>query len=73
MIPRYENWMGFCSNYVNEVKDTPCLEDSYTEKPMHQKTEKYYRKILQLAEEKQIPVLVVVTPYPDITENDAAV
>ena len=72
-IPRYKNWMGFCSNYVNEVKETPCLKDTYAEKPMTAKTEKYYRKILQLANEKQIPILVVVTPFPDINEEYAAI
>ena len=72
-ITRYKNWMGFACNYQNEVKETTRLEDSDVEKPMPQKTEKYYRKILELANEKQIPILVVVTPYPDINEDFAAV
>lgn len=72
-IPRYKNWMGFATNYQNDVKDTPCLEDSDAENPMPQRTEKYYRKILQLANDKQIPILVVVTPYPEINEDDAAI
>lgn len=72
-IPRYKNWMGFGSNYQNEVENTPRIEDPDVETPMPQETEKYYRKILQLANEKQIPLLVVVTPYPDINEDSAAI
>lgn len=72
-IPRYENWMGFASNYLHETKETPCLKETYAEHPMLQKSEKYYRKILQLANDKKIPILVVVTPYPDITAEQAAI
>jgi hypothetical protein len=72
-IPRYENWMGFGSNYNNKVEKTPCLKDTYAEEPMLQKTEKYYRKILQLANDKKIPIMVVVTPYPNITAEQAAI
>ncbi|MCR5287422.1 MAG: hypothetical protein K6D93_05680 [Saccharofermentans sp.] len=72
-IPRYENWMGFGSNYINVVEETPCLKDTYAEEPMLPKVEKYYRKILQLANDKKIPIMVVVTPYPDITAKQAAI
>ena len=65
--------MGFATNYEHEEKDTPCLSNSGPETPMPEEVEKYYRKILQLANEKQIPILVVVSPYPDITEDDAAI
>lgn len=72
-IRKYENWMGFATNYESEEKDTPCLPHEGPETPMPEEVEEYYRKILKLAEEKQIPILVVVSPYPDITEEDAAI
>lgn len=38
--------------------------------PLSEKTEKYYRAILALAQEKQIPVLVIVNPCVNINEYD---
>lgn len=71
-IPKYKYWMGFASNYKNEAFETPRLQPADETIPMGKKTEKYYRKILELAKEKNIPVVVVVTPYPCISTEDAA-
>ncbi|MBR7037991.1 MAG: SGNH/GDSL hydrolase family protein [Oscillospiraceae bacterium] len=62
---RYEDWMGFGSNHAHLEFDTLKIETDET-LPMAPKTERYYRMILQLAQEAQIPIVVVVAPYPQV-------
>lgn len=66
---RYEHWMGFASNYGRKVFKTPDFTAVKKSAKLEEKTEKYYRKILELAKERNIPLVVAVTPYPTITEN----
>ena len=37
---------------------------------LYEKTEKYYRAILELAQEKGIPIAVVISPYAGIYEGE---
>ena len=69
----YEDWKGFGCNFgiqEFEVKDVSAVTDCAE---MNPKTEKYYRSILDLAQEKNIPILVVVAPYAGISEYDQSV
>lgn len=65
----YKNWKGFGSNcgYLESAS----VENFYTEEtvPLHEKTEKYYRKILELGQEKGIQLLVVISPYAGISRE----
>lgn len=71
--PLFINWKGFGCNMdttpftVNDVSGIK--EDS----PMTKKTEKYYRMILELAKDNNIPIIVVITPYADISDSDQRV
>lgn len=71
--PLYENWKGFGCNMETvpmEAMDVSAIEDK---KPLYEKTEEYYRRIIELAQENGIPIVVVVSPYAGINEDEEAV
>lgn len=41
--------------------------------PMTAKTENWYRKTIELAQAEGVPLLIIVSPYPDVTAADQAV
>lgn len=41
--------------------------------PLSSKSEVYYRKIIELARDNEIPLLIVISPYAGVTENAQAV
>lgn len=58
----YKNWKGFRCNYGTTPFPDPVADvEDVVELP--QKTELYYRKIIELAQSKNIPIIVVVSPY----------
>ena len=59
----YRNWKGFETRC--DFMETAEPADFYTEEeyPLHEKAERYYRKIIELTQEKEIPLLIVVSPY----------
>lgn len=66
----YCDWKGFGCNmdtYQAESIDVTYVNDRT---PLHEKTEKYYRMIIELAQEKDIPIVIVVSPYANITIED---
>lgn len=67
---RYTNWKGYkCGTLskINEVTDVRGITDQI---PMAEKSEKYFRMIIELAKEEQIPIVVVVSPHANICDND---
>lgn len=70
---RYKNWKGFGCNMAVTAFETPHVEKVTEKTAMFEKTEKYYRKTIELALEHRIPVLVVLSPYAGITEAEQAV
>ena len=70
---RYENWKGFGCNMATTAFPAPNVENVTERKPMSEKTEKYYRKTIELALEHNIPVLVALSPYAGISESEQAV
>jgi len=67
--PFFEDWKGNGNNrqiYVCEEPQVSQIGDSLALNP---KTEEYYRKVLQLAEDNNIAIMVVISPYPGITET----
>lgn len=67
-----ENWKGYYP-FAGTEEITPPASQWVTEAdalPMGAKEELYYRKILALAKEREIPVLVMLTPY-SVTEEQA--
>jgi len=71
--PRYADWKGFGCNMVTtplEVKDVLGITEPAE---MYEKTEKYYRMIMELANEEGIPIVVLISPYAGITEGEQSV
>ncbi len=66
----YRDWKGFMANLYIEPFDDPTIGTEYEAAPIHEKSEIYYRKILELAKNNNIPVLVVLTPYAGVTSQD---
>lgn len=71
--PLYENWKGYGCNMRTASYDNPDVENVGKRNPLSSKSEVYYRKILELARDKEIPLLIVISPYAGITENAQAV
>ena len=65
----YENWKGTTLKFNTEAKETPQVAEVSAHDPLEPRTEEYYRKILQLCKEKEIPLLVAVTPYATTPEK----
>lgn len=68
--PLYKNWKGFLCNMTTTPLDTPNVSDITDRAPLSTKTEEYYRKIIELAAENNIPLLIVVSPYASICEPE---
>ena len=61
--PLYQYFMGFGVNFKTteyERNDAKISDESLN---MKNKSEKYYRKIIELCQEKNIPLVIVVSPY----------
>ena len=70
--PLYRDWKGFgCSMETNPLERLD-VSGVTERKDLHEKTEKYYRAILELARAENIPMAVVVVPYAGITVDEQA-
>ena len=66
---QYRSWKGFSSNLDTEAfRDPDVVNDD--RKALGEKSEKYYRMILELAKEEGIPVLVAVAPYAGMGKGE---
>lgn len=70
--PLYENFKGFGCNTATEAFDAPDVSGVLSATDLNKKTETYYRNIIDLCETEGIPLLIVISPYAAITENDQA-
>lgn len=67
--PLYEDWKGFgCNMATAELYPIEVSSISGREE-LTNKTEKYYRAIIDLAQKNKIPIIVVIAPYAGITEK----
>lgn len=70
---RYADWKGsYVSTLVNSG-EWPADVQTEERKPMTAKTEEWYRKTIELARSRGVPLLIVVNPYPGVTEAQQAV
>lgn len=67
---KYEDWKGFELGMTTQSMDQPDFGAPAGYLDLSEKTEKYYRMIIELAQEKDIPVMVVVAPYGGMTRED---
>lgn len=70
---RYKHWKGFYNLMKTEPFETPMVSHVTERSALNKKTEEYYRKIIELALDYEIPVLVIVSPYAAITDENQAV
>ncbi len=67
---QYTDWKGFTSAVYMDPQETVDVSDITDTMDLYGKSEDYYRKILELAKTKEIPLLVVISPYPGITPDE---
>lgn len=68
----YENWKGSQILMKTTPLEVPNIGDDIADIKLTEKTEKYYRAIIELAQEKEIPIMIVISPYGGIVPDDQA-
>lgn len=63
-------WKGYLSFSRVEVIENTDVSQITDAMELTGKTEEYYRKIIELAQAEEIPICVIKTPYPGITEEE---
>lgn len=69
---QYDNWKGFMCTLDTRAQETTDVRGVTERAELSQKTEFYYRKVIELAKEEGIPILVTVSPYPSVSETAQA-
>lgn len=62
---RGADWKGYIESTDVERHQRPSLVRTDTQKPLHPRQKEYFEKMLDLAAERDIPVLVAALPTPD--------
>ena len=70
--PLYEDWKGFGCNMQTTAMNPVEVSDISERAELSQKTDKYYKAVIELAKNKGIPIIVVISPYAGITEKHQA-
>lgn len=70
--PLYVDWKGFGCNMVTTPLEVEDVTEVVEKSQLHEKTEKYYRMIIELAKENNIPMLIVISPYAGINVDEQA-
>lgn len=66
----YKDWKGFGCNMATKEMEQPDIVQITDQMPLHWKTENYYRKIIELAGDSNIPIVIIIAPYRGITEEE---
>ncbi len=66
----YKYWKGFGNNMVVTPQTRNDISGVSQEIDLSPKVEKYYKKIIKLTRRKNIPLLIVVSPYSRINEQE---
>ena len=66
---RGPNWKGYIEYEKTDPKEKPSLVWTSTKKPMNARQEEWFRKLLELAAEHEVPVLIVGFPCPDYAND----
>lgn len=67
---KYRDWKGFEFGMTTDPDEEPDVWEETASVELAEKTEKYYRAILELAKEQGIPMMVVIAPYGGATQRD---
>lgn len=68
-LQNYEFYKGFGANNTIGIFDKPDVSKVEEETELYSKTEEYYRKVIELAQQNNIPIMVIVAPYPISLED----
>ena len=71
--PQYENYLGYYFAGTETAFEDPGDVNDGSRTPLPAKQEEYYRKILQLCNDQNIPMTVILAPYPDYGEYAAQI
>lgn len=71
--PFLKDWKGSGCNMVTTSVETVDVSGVENRIPLYEKTEEYYRKIIELAQENNIPIVVVISPHSDVNEEMEAI
>lgn len=64
--PLYNDWKGFGCNMATKARESTDVTGMDGRSPLYRKSEEYYRKTIELAQENNIPIVVVIAPYAGI-------
>lgn len=71
--PSLVDWKGFGCNMAIQPIEAVNITDVVEKGNLYDKSETYYRMIIELAQENNIPILVVISPYAGINERQQAI
>lgn len=69
----YSDWKGFGCNWITTPLTSNDISNVTERSDLTEKTEKYYRSTIELAKENDISIIVVVSPYAQISANDQSI
>ena len=64
----YDDWKGFGCNMFTTPLESIDVSGVSEKAVLYEKTETYYRKTIELAQERNIPIVVVISPFAGISE-----
>lgn len=67
--PRFKYYKGFGINFATTSFETPDERNSQGMTSINRKEEEYFRKIIELCRQQDIPLIIVVSPYA-LTETE---
>ncbi len=68
--PLFTNWKGFACNMDTLPYTTPDVHEITDCLDLNPKAEDYYRRTIELAQSENIPIFIVISPYPSISEDE---
>lgn len=71
--PLYADWKGFGCNMRTQPLEAADVAGVMERGSLYDKTEIYYRMTIELAQENNIPIIVVISPYAGINAQQQAV
>lgn len=66
----YDDWKGFAMLMNTEPVEPPDVSGVAERAELYEKTERYYRATIELAQMNNIPIMVVISPYAGISEYE---
>ncbi|MCQ2521388.1 MAG: hypothetical protein MJ105_03325 [Lachnospiraceae bacterium] len=68
--PMFGTWLGYARNYTVLPFEEQYYDNQYMCMDLVEKEEEYYRKIITLCQEEEIPLLIIAVPYAGYSEAD---